>query len=289
MALSPDLQHTYAEGMRQRSVLLGTVAAVLLVVLTGCSGGSSSSELSSGGSVDSKDSVPAVSGDATVQQPREIVRNADMGIRVDDVRASVGGITAITQSVQGRVANESLEAYGAGAESASMTLRIPAASLDDSLARIGALGTVTSLYISTEDVTAQGIDLDARIAALQTSVTRLQQLLAQAKSTDDLLAIEKELSARQAELDSLVAQRKALSESVALSMVTVQISPTSAASESLPPGFAAGLESGWNALRTATAALITVVGFLLPFVLALIVIGIPVLVITLVVRRRRRG
>ena len=288
MALSPALQRAYAGRMRQRTALLGTVAAVLLVALTGCSGGSSSSESSSGGNVDSKDSVPAVSGDATVQQPREIVRNADMGIRVDDVRASVGGISAITQSVQGRVSNQSLEAYGAGAESASMTLRIPAASLDDSLARIGALGTVTSLYISTEDVTAQGIDLDARIAALQTSVTRLQQLLAQAKSTDDLLAIEKELSARQAELDSLVAQRKALSESVALSMVTVQISPTSAASESLPPGFAAGLESGWNALRTATAALITVVGFLLPFVLALIVIGIPVLVITLVVRRRRR-
>ena len=265
------------------------MAAVLLIALTGCSGGSSSSESSSGGNVDSKGSVPAVLSDVTGQQPREIVRNADMGIRVDDVRASVGGITAITKSVQGRVSNESVDASGGGAESASMTLRIPAASLDDSLARIGALGTVTSLYINTEDVTAQGIDLDARIAALQTSVTRLQELLAQSKSTGDLLAIEKELSARQAELDSLVAQRKALSESVALSTVTVQISPTSVASESLPPGFVAGVESGWNALRTAAAVLITVVGFLLPFVLAFIVLGIPVLVVVRVVRRRRRG
>ena len=264
------------------------MAAVLLIALTGCSGGSSSSESSSGGNVDSKGSVPAVLSDVTGQQPREIVRNADMGIRVDDVRASVGGITAITKSVQGRVSNESVDASGGGAESASMTLRIPAASLDDSLARIGALGTVTSLYINTEDVTAQGIDLDARIAALQTSVTRLQELLAQSKSTGDLLAIEKELSARQAELDSLVAQRKALSESVALSTVTVQISPTSVASESLPPGFVAGVESGWNALRTAAAVLITVVGFLLPFALTLIVIGIPVLVVVRVVRRRRR-
>ena len=76
---------------------------------------------------------------------------------------------------------------------------------------------------------------------------------------------------------------------MALSTVTVQISPTSVASESLPPGFVAGVESGWNALRTAAAALITVVGFLLPFALALIVIGIPALVIVLAVRRRRRG
>jgi hypothetical protein len=169
-----------------------------------------------------------------------------------------------------------------------MMLRIPAASLDDSLARIGALGTVTSLYITTEDVTAQGVDLDARIAALKTSVTRLNELLAQAKNTGDLLSIEKELSARQAELDSLTAQRKALSESVALSTVTVQISPTSAAAESLPPGFASGLESGWSALKTLVAALITVAGFLLPFALALTVVAIPVLVIVLVVRRRSR-
>jgi len=274
--------------MRYRCALLGAMAAVLLVVLTGCGGSSSSSEYSSGGNVDSKD-LSSVSGDPTVQQPREVVRNADMGIRVDDVRASVGGITAITQSAQGRVSNESVDTFGGGAEFANMTLRIPASSLDDSLARIGALGTVTSLYISTADVTAQGIDLDARVAALQTSVTRLQQLLAQAKSTGELLAIEKELSARQAELDSLVAQRKALSESVALSTVMVQITPTSVASESLPPGFAAGLGSGWSALRTVTAALVTVAGFMLPFALVLTLVGLAVLVIVLVVRRRRRG
>jgi len=277
--------------MRYRSALLGAMAAVLLVALTGCGGSSSSSamssEASSGGNVDSKD-LTSVSGDPTVQQPREVVRNADMGIRVDDVRASVGGITAITQSAQGRVSNESIDTWGGGAEFASMTLRIPAASLDDALARIGALGTVTSLNINSDDVTAQGIDLDARVAALQTSVTRLRQLLAQAKSTGELLAIEKELSARQAELDSLVAQRKALSESVALSTVTVQISPASVASESLPPGFAAGLESGWSALRNVVAALVTVAGFMLPFVLVLMVIGLPALLIVLVVRKRRR-
>ncbi|CAB5006913.1 MAG: DUF4349 domain-containing protein [Actinobacteria bacterium] len=275
--------------MRFRSALLGAMAAVLLVALTGCGGSSSSSsETASGGNVDSK-GLPSVSGDPTVQQPREVVRNADIGIRVDDVRASVGGISAIAQSAQGRVSNESIDTFGGGAEFASMTLRIPASSLDDSLARIGALGTVTSLYINSDDVTAQGIDLDARVAALQTSVTRLRQLLAQAKSTGELLAIEKELSARQAELDSLVAQRKALSESVALSTVTVQITPASVASESLPPGFAAGLGSGWSALRNVVAALVTVAGFMLPFALVLMVIGVPALLIVLVVRKRRRG
>ncbi|MSW40828.1 MAG: hypothetical protein F2842_01300, partial [Actinobacteria bacterium] len=80
--------------MRFRSALLGAMAAVLLVALTGCGGSSSSSsETASGGNVDSK-GLPSVSGDPTVQQPREVVRNADIGIRVDDVRASVGGITA---------------------------------------------------------------------------------------------------------------------------------------------------------------------------------------------------
>ena len=51
------------------------------------------------------------------------------------------------------------------------------------------------------------VDLDARIKALQTSVDRMTQLLAQATRIEDLLAIETQLSQRQAELDSLKAQR----------------------------------------------------------------------------------
>ena len=128
--------------------------------------------------------------------------------------------------------------------------------------------------VVAEDVTAQGADLDARIEALEVSIARLRQLLATAETTKDLIDIESELTARQAELDSLVAQRAVLSDQVAQSTLTVSISPSSESPTWTPPGFVSGLESGWNALRTVTATLVTLAGFLLPFVGALAVIAV---------------
>lgn len=94
---------------------------------------------------------------------------------------------------------------------------------------MGDLGEVLSLNVVAEDVTAQGADLDARIGALEVSITRLRQLLATAETTKDLIDIEAELTARQAELDSLVAQRAALSDQVAQSTLVVSVSPRSEA------------------------------------------------------------
>lgn len=223
---------------------------------------------------------------AAAEPDREIIRNADMALRVDDVRETVDRIDSITAQAEGRIASKSVTATGDSLY-AFVTARVPADRLDSVIAALGSLGEITSLSVVAEDVTAQGADLDARIQALQASITRLRELLAAAQSTKDLIEVEAELTTRQAELDSLVAQRSALSDLVALSTLNVSVSPSSEAAEWSPPGFASGLQSGWNALRTLTAGLITLVGFLLPFVAVVLLAAIPVIALILVLRRRR--
>ena len=98
----------------------------------------------------------------------------------------------------------------------------------------------------------------------------------------------RKLPARQAELDSLTAQRAVLADAVALSTVYVSLTPESEAAQFTPPGFLSGLESGWNALRTVVATVITAAGFLLPFALALAVVAVPIIVVVFALRRRRR-
>jgi len=63
---------------------------------------------------------------------------------------------------------------------------------------------------------------------------------------------------------------------------------TSEAAEFTPPGFVLGLQSGWNAFRTGTATLLTAAGFLLPFLLVIAIVAIPVIVVEIALRRRRR-
>ncbi|MFM9135135.1 MAG: DUF4349 domain-containing protein [bacterium] len=266
-------------------------ACALALVLAGCGGSGSTSD---SGAMPPDMAAPeaapeSVTGSGTTvdETPREVIRNADISLRVNDVRAAVEQAGAIADAAGGRVAGESLSAQGESYYG-NLTLRVPADRLDAVLSELGALGDVQSVNVTAEDVTAQAVDLDARIAALETSIARLQQLLSQATTTKDIIDIESELTARQAELDSLNAQRAALSDAVALSTVYVSVTPLTSEPEWTPPGFLAGLQTGWSAMLNFVAGLITVAGFALPFLLLLAVIAVPIVVIVLIIARRRR-
>ena len=117
-------------------------------------------------------------------------------------------VSAVTDA-GGRVDSRS-ERSGSSSPTVDLVLRIPADKLDGVLADAKKLGTVESMSIGHSDVTSQRVDLDARIEALQTSVNRLLQLMGRAGNVADLLAAESSLTQRQAELDSLRAQRATL-------------------------------------------------------------------------------
>ena len=255
------------------TLLLATLLSA--VALAACAGESGS------------DSGAPVPNEAVeIEASREIIRNADMALRVDDVRDTVSQVSAITEQSGGRIASESVSSSGESFY-ANVTARVPAQRLDDVIAQVSGLGEVTFLNVFTDDVTAQGADLDARIEALQVSIKRLQELLAEAQTTQDILAIETELTTRQAELDSILAQRAALSDAVDLSTLTISINPRSEGAAWTPPGFVAGLESGWSAVRTLGAALITFGGFLVPFLGVALVVAVPIVAVVLLLRRRR--
>src|SRR5205823_6107705 len=86
---------------------------------------------------------------------------------------------------------------------AHVVLRVPANRLDATLAQLAALGDETARQVQGDDVTAQTADIGARVQALQTSVDRLRTLVATSGSLADLLAVETQLTGRQAELESL--------------------------------------------------------------------------------------
>jgi hypothetical protein len=261
---------------RRIFVPLLTAGLGAIILLAGCAGGDSTTQ----------GEIAPAQNPVTSEPGAEIIRNADMSLRVTDVRETVDRIDSITAQAGGRIASESVTSTGDSLY-ASVTARVPTDRLDSVITAVGDLGEVMSLSVVAEDVTAQGADLDARIEALQVSITRLRQLLASAETTKDLIEIEAELTARQAELDSLVAQRAALSDLVALSTLNVTVDPRSEAAVWTPPGFVSGLESGWNALRTVTSGLVTLLGFLLPFLGVLAILAVPIVLLIFLLRRRK--
>lgn len=270
-----------------------------LLLVAGCSSASDSS----GGAADRQntaaepemapvegaDAATDVAGtDVDVEADREVITTARATIVVADPGQSVTEIAEVAENAGGRVDERSVstpdEQSSNSHASARMTVRVSAEELEGLLLSLEDLGEVRELSQEAEDVTQAAQDLDARIEALETSTERLNQIMADADDSADLIAAESALSERQAQLESLQAQRAHLSDQVAMSTLHLELrgdaEPTIEAG-----GFLGGLQSGWHALVSFTSGLLVAAGAALPW---LVVLAIPGTALVLAVRRRRR-
>ncbi len=238
--------------------------------------------------------APADASSLAAEAERSVVTTGDVRITVDDPVDAAAEAVRITQQAGGRV-DQRTENPGPpddpASGSASLTLRIPADGLDVALGALRELGDVTSVSMDATDVSQQHDDLDARITALQTSIGRMTALLAEAEDIGDLMAIETELTTRQADLDALVQQRDGLDDRIAYSTLNVGFSGVTVvvAPEPAPEGFWGGLIAGWNGLLLLLGWVGVVVGVLLPWLLAGLVVAMAVVAIVRLVRGRGRG
>lgn len=271
--------------MLRRSALAAALGAAALTALFGC--GTSTETASSGGYA--MEEPMAMEADVSMDESRtqvapQVIRTADAYLEVQSVESAVEDVKAATESAGGSIDSQNIS-RGDDWTSASFTLRIPEAGLDAFLAGLADFGEVQSINVNAQDVTLEVVDLEARITTLEDSISRLRELQQQTTSVADLVAVESELANRQAELESLNARRDYLANQVSLSTVYLSLSEREVG-PSLTPDFLGGLQRGWDTLLTLGAGLITALGFVLPTV---VLVGLIVMVIVFLVRRRRRS
>jgi hypothetical protein len=226
--------------------------------------------------------APAVaSGQITTE--RKLVRTAKIGLTAPDVTAAVDQARQIAVSAGGFTGAERTDA-----DSASLTLAVPADRLDAVLGQLTSVPgtTVKTREQTAQDVTDQTVDVEARLATQRASVDRVRALLARATSVSEITSIEGELTSRESELESLQRRRDSLAGSVAMSTVTLSVKAESTPVAPPPDrsGFFGGLAGGWDAFLGFGGGLLTVVGAMAPF---LLLIGVPVGAVVWWVRRRR--
>jgi Domain of unknown function (DUF4349) len=209
---------------------------------------------------------------------RAIIYTGQITVRVDHVDVSAEQVRALAVSSGGFVGSEKSSSGNGSQDQSVITIRIPAAKFGDILNQLGKIGRELDRAVSTDDVTEQVADLDAQITATRTSVDSVRRLLTQAKDLNQILLLEKELTTRQATLDSLVGKKRRLDEQVALSTVTVTlIGPSTPYVEpkSENPSFLGGLRRGWSTFVIILQVTSAVVGFLVPFLIVIAVVGVP--------------
>lgn len=249
-----------------------------------------------------EESVPGLDIDALSpglgQTDAEIVSHGSISLRVGDVDAGVSDVTRIARAAEGYVQTSEIgrssetiyEGYPqvASSSGAWMQIRVPAEALDDVFDDVAALGDVVTSSLSREDVTSIAIDLRARVTAAETSVDRLTTLLSQAETTADLIAAESALAERQATLEAYQQELATLDSRIAMSTLSVSLTPEDEPTTADPAGFWDGITAGWTAVVATLNGVVIGIGFLLPW---LGVLGVAGVVVWLVVRgvRSHRG
>jgi len=205
----------------------------------------------------------------------KLTRSASLDLQVKDIAAAAARVRSIAIGLQAQVLSEQIGRGGPGSPGplqsqadplngfGTLTLSVPAGQLETALDQL-AIGTVLQRTTSSQDVTSEYVDTESRLRTMRASVERVRALMAQAKDLGQVVALESEMSRREADLESLESQFAVLKTSVERSTLVVSLSTPGNRPVAIN-GFVAGLRSGWDAFTTSASGLFTAIGAVLPF------------------------
>ena len=161
---------------------------------------------------------------------RMIVRTVSLGLEVQDSEKSFDVIASIATKYKGYVSNTNSRRDSKNRLIGTITLRIPAESLDNALKEM----KTASLKVLTEnsnanDVTDQYTDLNARQKNLEATEAELTKLLATVRErtgkAEDILAVYNRLTEIRGQIEQIKGQINVIDRTTALATVTVQLTP----------------------------------------------------------------
>lgn len=255
---------------------------LFLTVLAGCAGRTDENAATSDGGgaaaepapgAFDRDGAPQAQGEEAADTARQVVareakliHRGHVSLEAEDVRKARLEAQSVATKYDGDV-TESETASDAEGETtfAHLVLRVPAESFAKASADLEKIGTLRESTTDTEDATTQVADVDARVKVQRASIDRIRTLLSAAEDIGDVVRIESELSRREADLDSLLAQQAYLNDQTSRSTITVDISRTGDGPAEDRDGFMGGLQRGWDGLVAFTSGALLVVGVLVPW------------------------
>jgi hypothetical protein len=217
---------------------------------------------------------------------RDVIYTATMRAETTDIDATANQLRIDTLAANGTVFADTRNE-----RTASLTLKVPPQQFDDLLRVVATRAKVTDRSMQASDVTAEGVDLQARLTAAKTSRDRVAALLTEATNLQNIVSLEGELRSREMEVEQISGQLRVLQSQVGMGTISVELiepevevaTPAATPVRSRPTTPGSALKGGWRVATTAVQWVLIAGAATLPFTpLGLVAWGAGV-----VVRRRR--
>jgi len=160
----------------------------------------------------------------TQSEDRMVVQESNLSLVVKDVRESSDKAIEYAKSNGGYMVSSSLS-QPEEAPYAYVTLRVPSEKLKEAIDFFRSLSIkVSSENLIGTDVTDQYTDLEARLAILNKTKVKFEEIMNQAVKVPDMLEVQRELINVQSQIDSIKGQQLYLEKTAELAKISLNLS-----------------------------------------------------------------
>lgn len=264
---------------RLRNLIIVVLVMLVAVAAAGC-GAYKSQELSGNArnqAVSDKAATqeagsPYGAATSYLDMERKTIQNARLDMRVEDVPQAVEQILAFCTDNGGYSVNSHIyrdeQKY-----SAQLAIKVPKANLEGAMASISQLGEVIDRVVTSQDVTEEYYDSEARLRVLKAKEERLVGLLDKAASINDIISIENELGKTRGEIEVLAGRLQYLSNATEYSLIDIDLRQSVPGAVKAPQGTMGkavqGLISSLNGLINFASNTVVGIFVILPWALVL--------------------
>lgn len=164
---------------------------------------------------------------ASPPQPRpRVIKTGQLAVEVDDYESAVARVEGIVRQHGAFIANGSTQETSGGALLGQIVIRVHPEGFEALFAALKSVGRIESENAKAADVTAEYVDLEARIASLQITEARLQELVKSKSFIDKisaLLEVERELTRVRSQIEQYQGQLRVMADRIAMSTITMTL------------------------------------------------------------------
>jgi hypothetical protein len=187
---------------------------------------------------------------SSVKIPEKIKKTADINLTVDDYKTARAAIEKIVHAQGAYISGEN-EQNNTYSISNNMIIRVANKNFDATVTNITAIDAhVNSKNIYTEDVTAQFIDITARLKSKKEVEKRYLDLLQKAGKVTEILEVEQNLRVIREEIEAKEGELKYLNDQVDYSTINLTLHQDYEYTPEDRPGFfgrmGTAFGNGWN-------------------------------------------
>lgn len=233
--------------------------------------------------------VPATSeGPSREKSDRKIIFVAEVELIVKDFSAIEGRVPGLVEEHGGYLADAAIDRTQGRSRSGRWVARVPVERFEHFVEKLAGVGVPVRREQTAQDVTAEYIDLEARIANKQRLEERLLQLLEERSGKlSEIIEVEGELARVREEIETMQGRLRYMANRAALATVTILAREDDRFVPATAPTFTERIADAWKdslgALRRFGEAAVIVAVTVAPWLVLLV----PALVWYIFGRRRR--